>query len=98
LAEHVGVNAPGKANNAMVLPAVALATSTGLGPMLQPLPSTSTNSVNVTAGSVSPTLIMFVPSKFDDCDLNFVIRSFVRRKKTTHYCESFLEALLKLSF
>jgi hypothetical protein len=59
----VGVKAPGKANNAMVLPADAFATSTGLGPMLQPLPSTSTNSVNVTAGIVSPTLIMVIPLK-----------------------------------
>jgi hypothetical protein len=57
------VKAPGKANKAMVLPAEALATSTGLGPMLQPLPSTSTNSVNVTAGMVSPTLIMVIPLK-----------------------------------
>jgi hypothetical protein len=63
LAEQVGVKAPGKANKAMVLPAEALATSTGLGPMLQPLPSTSTNSVNVTAGMVSPTLIMVIPLK-----------------------------------
>ena len=46
-AEHVGVNAPGNANTAIVFPAVALATSTALGPMLQPSPSTSENSINV---------------------------------------------------
>ncbi len=40
-AEQVGVKAPGSANSAMVFPAAALVVSTGLGPMLQPSPSTS---------------------------------------------------------
>jgi hypothetical protein len=62
LAEHVGVNAPGNANNAMVLPAVVFATSTALGPMLQPSPSTSEYSIRVVCGNVSPTLIMVSPS------------------------------------
>src|SRR6478609_2872616 len=42
----------------MVLPAAASRTFTGLGPMLQPLPSTSEYSCSVASGSVSPTLIM----------------------------------------
>ena len=41
-----------------VLPAVALSTGTGLGPMLQPSPSTSEYSISVLAGRVSPTLII----------------------------------------
>jgi predicted molibdopterin-dependent oxidoreductase YjgC len=52
------VKAPGNANNAMVLPAVAFSMSNAFGPMEQPLPSTSTNSCRVPAGSLSPTLII----------------------------------------
>jgi hypothetical protein len=58
LAEQVGVNAPGSANRAIVLPLAASLTFTGFGPMLQPLPSTSEYSCNVTSGSGSPTLII----------------------------------------
>jgi hypothetical protein len=61
LAEQVGVKAPGSAKIATVLPALAFCTSTGLGPMLQPLPSTSLYSISVPAGSLSPTLIMVTP-------------------------------------
>jgi hypothetical protein len=85
----VGVNAPGSANKAMVLPADAFATSTGLGPMLQPLPSTSTNSVNVTAGSASPTLIMVCPLQMGEWMSVRLRYKKPRRKKTTHNCESF---------
>ncbi|MCY1561178.1 hypothetical protein D9M68_984050 [compost metagenome] len=55
MAEQVGVKAPGKANTAIVLPEEALCASTALGPMLQPLPSTSLYSINVAAGILSPT-------------------------------------------
>src|SRR3569832_155474 len=58
LAEQVGVNAPGRAKRAIVLPFAASAVLTGFGPMEQPLPSTSEYSCRVAAGSVSPTLII----------------------------------------
>jgi hypothetical protein len=50
----------------MVLPAVALATSTGLGPMLQASLSTSEYSINVVWGKLSPTLIMLELLKKND--------------------------------
>jgi hypothetical protein len=84
LAEQVGVNAPGKANKAMVFPALALATSTGLGPMLQPSPSTSEYSISVVCGSVSPTLIMMNPKnkllKKSDPQLWVAFRGFAEPK------------------
>src|SRR3954469_23706979 len=47
----------------MVLPLAASRTLTGLGPMLQPLPSTSEYSISVRSGSGSPTLIMVISSR-----------------------------------
>src|SRR5690349_18105422 len=62
LAEQVGVKAPGSAKTAIFLPFTRSSTLKVFGPTVQPLPSTSMNSCNVPAGSLSPTLIVIYVS------------------------------------
>ena len=58
MAEQVGVNAPGKPKMTTFLPRVRSSTLNVLGPIVQPLPSTSMYSDSVPDGSLSPTLIV----------------------------------------
>ena len=76
MAEQVGVKAPGSAKIATVLPAASFSISNVFGPIEQPLPSTSTYSCSVPAGSLSPTFSMRVLLK-PSC-------AFWTRRVTTH--------------
>src|SRR3990167_5545039 len=97
LAEQVGVNAPGRANTAIVLPAEAFWASTALGPMLQPLPSTSLYSISVAAGIFSPTLIMLCSSLCWPAGRGWKARSHnqARKKKKRPNCRSLLQTALR---
>ena len=82
------MKAPGRPKIAIVLPAVAFSTSKVFGPIEQPLPSTSTNSCSVPAGSLSPTFDHDASPSVGNQRLGGRIgdawRPFCTRRVTTH--------------